>query len=489
MGKKFHAAALSVLSGILLSSCGDGGGDPPVVIPPNQPPTLTSATSVSTVENATLAFQATATDPDGNTLTFSIGGTDATRFSITASGLLNFLSAPDFDNPADENGDNIYLIQISVSDGRTSVSQPLAVTVTNSREGIVVNRIFAGLEQTVTMSAIPGDSRLFVAEGDGSIYYFDPAARTRTLYTRVISKSGFRSAGLLNMAASPDYANDGLLYVSLQTPTETSVYALDRAKADPGSASNSIEVATFPQQVLPITQAGWLGFAPNGDLYYGRGAARYTNNDEGAHADDTYRGKLIRIRRNASPGAPSQYSYDLAAKGLFGPASGTFVGNTLLIGDTGLKVTGEIDRFDINGPVVSFGYPYREGNTAVFPPEPAGLIAPVLEIAFGAGLKQSGGIILGPVYNGPITSLRGQLIFADAQLLNGNSMGSIWTIDASQLLGATTTLPSAAYSLRKADFTPNSGGMSAVRSFAATADGKLFILDRGGSIYEVVAGS
>jgi Ca2+-binding RTX toxin-like protein len=76
----------------------------------------------------------TAADPDaGATLTYSItGGADAVRFSINAStGVLTFVSAPDFEIPVDAGGDNVYDVRVQVSDGILTDMQDIAVTVSN----------------------------------------------------------------------------------------------------------------------------------------------------------------------------------------------------------------------------------------------------------------------------------------------------------------------------------------------------------------------
>jgi uncharacterized protein YjiK/Fe-S cluster biogenesis protein NfuA len=108
--------------------------------PANNPPTITSdgglATATTSVpENQTAVTDVDATDPDaGNTLTYSIsGGADAAKFSIVAStGVLTFVTAPDFEAPTDADGNNIYDVTVSVSDGNGgSDSQAIAVTVTD----------------------------------------------------------------------------------------------------------------------------------------------------------------------------------------------------------------------------------------------------------------------------------------------------------------------------------------------------------------------
>ena len=104
----------------------------------NESPTFTSGISFSIPENTTAVTPVTATDPDvGTTLTYSIqGGNDSARFAINPStGELSFVSAPNFESPADAGADNIYNVIIGVSDGVNAiVIQPLAVTVTNVNE-------------------------------------------------------------------------------------------------------------------------------------------------------------------------------------------------------------------------------------------------------------------------------------------------------------------------------------------------------------------
>ena len=83
-------------------------------------------------ENQTGAFLVTATDPDGDTITFSItSGADANLFSVNTSGSVTFNTAPDFEIPGDANSDNTYELTVTASDGTASDSQSFSVTVTN----------------------------------------------------------------------------------------------------------------------------------------------------------------------------------------------------------------------------------------------------------------------------------------------------------------------------------------------------------------------
>lgn len=86
------------------------------------------------IENQTRAATLAASDPDGDSFVFLIaGGADASSFTLDASsGVLEFLQAPDFELPTDSNGDNVYELLVSVSDGvNPAVQQAMTVTVTD----------------------------------------------------------------------------------------------------------------------------------------------------------------------------------------------------------------------------------------------------------------------------------------------------------------------------------------------------------------------
>ena len=83
----------------------------------------------------------TATDADaGASLTYSItGGADAAKFAInTSTGALSFVSAPDAEGPTDAGGNNVYDVQVQVSDGSNTDTQDIAVTVTNVNDNTPV---------------------------------------------------------------------------------------------------------------------------------------------------------------------------------------------------------------------------------------------------------------------------------------------------------------------------------------------------------------
>lgn len=122
-----------------ISSCGGGGGEGsssntnPGYGTGNYSPEITNNTAnISVEENQTSAFTVTASDADGDSLTFSISGTDSSLFTIgETSGTVAFISAPDYESPSDENSDNVYSIIATVNDGTATDSMMFNINVIN----------------------------------------------------------------------------------------------------------------------------------------------------------------------------------------------------------------------------------------------------------------------------------------------------------------------------------------------------------------------
>lgn len=153
---RFLKGGIVYLSVLLLAACGGGGGGASTPTPPpvstNNAPVLATIGDQSIAEGATSVVTASATDSDGDSLSYTLSGSDAAQFSITNSGELSFLSAPDYEIPSDVNSDNVYVLTVSVSDGSASDSESIEVTVTDVFDGRVVDGPISGAEVTVITS-------------------------------------------------------------------------------------------------------------------------------------------------------------------------------------------------------------------------------------------------------------------------------------------------------------------------------------------------
>ena len=131
----------------------------------NEAPVITShggtvTAAVNVAENTTAVTTITATDQDlpGDPLTFTItGGPDATLFNIdSASGVLSFVSAHDFEAPNDADPDGIYEVEITVDDGKGKTDvQTIAATITDSNEAplLLINQLTISEAQTLVLSS------------------------------------------------------------------------------------------------------------------------------------------------------------------------------------------------------------------------------------------------------------------------------------------------------------------------------------------------
>ena len=101
----------------------------------NDSPEVTGQSSVDYAENGAADVATyTADDPEGTSITWSLSGNDSGDFSISNGGVLTFSTSPDYEDPADADTNNVYLVTIEASDGNTSGTLDVTVTVTNVNE-------------------------------------------------------------------------------------------------------------------------------------------------------------------------------------------------------------------------------------------------------------------------------------------------------------------------------------------------------------------
>ena len=109
-----------------------------------------------------------ATDDEGNTITWSVGGTDANLFTIDAAGELGFNTPPNFEVPTDAGGNHVYDLTVTATDnGTPNEEHTLDVVVT------VIN-----VEETGIIGPISGTAQVGVALTAGTVT--DPDAVTPT---------------------------------------------------------------------------------------------------------------------------------------------------------------------------------------------------------------------------------------------------------------------------------------------------------------------
>ena len=125
----------------------------------NEAPTITtkSRTEFTQRENATsVLYTYRATDQDrDDVISWSVEGTDRDDFAIY-DGILTFRLLPDYEIPADSNGDNEYEITVVASDsGNLRDTVDAAITITQVNEGPEIARTNANTDITVQEDTDP----------------------------------------------------------------------------------------------------------------------------------------------------------------------------------------------------------------------------------------------------------------------------------------------------------------------------------------------
>ncbi|MDA9094583.1 hypothetical protein N9K02_01645, partial [Gammaproteobacteria bacterium] len=91
-------------------------------------PVISSDATFSAAENQTAIGSVTATDAEGDSITYAVNGTE---LAISSTGVLTFALAPDHETKTS------YTATVTVNDGVNDTTQAITVTVTNIKEGLI----------------------------------------------------------------------------------------------------------------------------------------------------------------------------------------------------------------------------------------------------------------------------------------------------------------------------------------------------------------
>ncbi len=193
----------------------------------------------------------TASDPQNDPLTFSIsGGADAGDFTIDPStGALRFAVAPDVENPADADANNIYQVEVSVSDGNSApVTQTLEVTVNAVNESPLNTTPTAvnvaentTLVTTASGSDPEGAALLFAISGgaDAARFTIDPA----TGELRFLAAPNFEAPS--DNGANNSYFVSVTVSDGVNAPVQRTVVVNVTDVKEAPAASNALTITTI----------------------------------------------------------------------------------------------------------------------------------------------------------------------------------------------------------------------------------------------------
>ena len=231
----------------------------------NQAPAFTSGTAFSADENQTSIGKVAVTDPEGDTLTFSVSGSD---LSITSAGDLTFNYAPDYETKSS------YTATVTASDGTNSVTQAIAVTVldVNEAPAFTSGAAFSADENQTSIGKVAvtdpeGDTLTFSVSGsDLSItsagdltFNYAPDYETKSSYTATVTASDGTNSVTQAIAVTVLDVNEAPVFTSGGpfSADENQTAIGSSAATDPEGDTLTFSVSGSE---LSITSAGVLSF-------------------------------------------------------------------------------------------------------------------------------------------------------------------------------------------------------------------------------------
>ena len=300
-------------------------------------PVFTSPTTANAQENQTAAYMATATDADGDTLAYSLSGTDAALFTIDAdTGEVSFIEAPDFEAPGDDGGDNIYDIIVTASDGINSTNHNVAITVTNDNDNAPT------FTSPATANAQENQIAAYMAaatDADGDTLVYSLSGTDAALFTIDAN------TGEVSFIAAPDFEAPG-------DANGDNVYDIIVTASD-GSNSTDHNVAitvTDEYDLIPLSSLdGSNGFTLNGidSGDYSGISVSSAGDVNGDGYDDLIIGAIY-----ADPNGDNSGETYIVYGGASAPGTGGRFNLSTLDGSNGFILNG-IDETDLSGFSVS----------------------------------------------------------------------------------------------------------------------------------------
>jgi len=359
---------------------------------------------------------------------------------------------------------------------------------------LVIETVVSGLDYPVYATSPPGDPRLFVAEKGGYVRIVENDTLQPGVFLDVHTLvSGGSEQGLLGLAFHPDYAGNGLFYISYtDTDGDSRIveYTVsgDPDVADAGSARNIIEV----DQPYSNHNGGMIDFDADGYLLFGLGDGG-SGGDPGEVAQDntSLLGSLLRIGVDGDdfptdPGRnytiPQDNPYvgnsgadEIWAIGLRNPWRFSIDPDTglLYIADVGQGAWEEINAEPLENDGLNYGWDNYEGDQCYSDPSgptdcgSAGLTFPIYQYSHAQGCSVTGGY----VYRGDeVPDLKGHYFFADyciGELRSFRYVGGEVESDR--------------------NWSSEFGSLGSVTSFGVDSQNRLYIMNSAGELLRLAA--
>jgi hypothetical protein len=230
--------------------------------PSNTPPTISGNPATTATVGVAYSFRPTASDADGDSLSFTVVGKPGWASFSTTSGRL-------FGTPSSANVGTFSNIVIRVSDGQATTSLP-AFTITVSAAGGTTNRP-PTISGTPSTTVLQGSAYAFTPtasdpDGDALTFGITNAPSWAAFNTATGRLSGTPGAGDVG-----SYANISISVSDGQASATLGPFAIDVVAVATGSATLSWTAPTQNTDGSPLTDLA--GFK----IYWGTASGNYTN--------------------------------------------------------------------------------------------------------------------------------------------------------------------------------------------------------------------
>ena len=342
--------------------------------------------------------------------------------------------------------------------------------------------VITGLNSPIGIaSANDGSGRLFILEQAGVIRILQNGQILPTPFLDIRNQVGSQSneQGLLGLAFHPNYTQNGSFFIDYTDLSGNTVVSRLQVSDDPNIANASTESQLFYiRQPYGNHNGGQIVFGPDGYLYIGTGDGGSAGDPEGnGQKLTTLLGKMLRI--DVDGGTPYAIPEDnplanggglpeIWAWGLRNPWKFSFDRQTgdLYIGDVGQNQWEEINYWAAGSHAgVNYGWNFWEGlhPYAGSPSEDIKFEFPIWEYGHDLGCSVTGGV----VYRSSLPEWQGIYFYGDF------CSGLVWGL------------------LRDANLEWQNSLLfqtgSNITAFGEDEAGEIYLVDRKGSIYTLLA--
>ena len=348
---------------------------------------------------------------------------------------------------------------------------------------LAVRQLASGLDGPVFLTAPVGDPRQFIVERAGRIRIVQNGALLALPLLDVSARvSVAGEGGLLSMAFHPQFAANGQFFIYYTDRGGDIVVERRRVSPNPNLAdpSAAFDIIRIAHPDFSNHYGGLVAFGPDGYLYLATGDGGGAGDPAGnAQNLASLLGKLLRLDVGAAtagaphtipPGNPfagqAGRRAEIWASGLRNPWRFAFDGGNLAIADVGQASREEVNFSPVAQGGLNYGWNIREGTLCYNAAScaDANLTAPAFEYDHAAGCSITGGYF----YRGmAIPELAGHYFYSD---FCSGFLKSVVVADAGVREQANWDI----------------GKLGGMVSFGRDADGELYLISAGGSVYKLV---